>query len=727
MLRGIVEEALSTGERRLVVISGDDSPELASELAGIWLSMRKGRVLVVTHMGVNLDRISVDEGELTSIDFDQTEEVLGGTWDLLIADLSVQFRANDIGRLLEVVRGGGLAILTVPRLEDWLSSLTEFQRKFLVPPFEGRQMRQLFKRRFLSSLGAKGTFLLGESTKGELCGRVSEERKPLERAGDPVLDLCATNDQQRVLRSIIEAFRERKRAFILTANRGRGKSAAIGLALSLIMTRSKVRSAVVTSPSLEGIQTIFSFLMKGLEAQGVSYEPLIRDGRVIDLRFKGKNVFYLTPESAAEVDVSLKVVDEAASIPVNTLFQFLSTSKFALFSSTVHGYEGAGRGFTLRFLRRVRRSGIAYAEGRMEEPVRYPPGDPVERWLYDFLLLDAEPGEPPKDLENLNYRRISLHDVDEGYLRKFYGIYVLAHYRNRPNDLATLLDAPHHFARALEAGGEPVVSMHVAEEGGLPAHLLDDVMRGMRDLPGHLIPSRLVLHYCFKTFGKLRGWRVVRIATHPELQGKGLGTRALSELEEEARESGVDWIGAGFGATEELLRFWVRSGYLTVHISPSRNPVTGEYSVLVMKPLSSEASKLSEEILREFKRRLLSSLHDVYFSLNPSVARLLLKGRLEGGKVKLSNSQRSRLGGYLRGTYVYELASDSIYEVVRGYFWQGLDCLTPREESMLIAKVLQGKPWETIRSRFGIKEPYEVMREIVFNLVRCLDSLSDQA
>ncbi|MEM3691947.1 MAG: tRNA(Met) cytidine acetyltransferase, partial [Candidatus Korarchaeum sp.] len=164
-----------------------------------------------------------------------------------------------------------------------------------------------------------------------------------------------------------------------------------------------------------------------------------------------------------------------------------------------------------------------------------------------------------------------------------------------------------------------------------------------------------------------------------------------------------------------------------VHISPSRNPVTGEYSVLVMKPLSSEASKLSEEILREFKRRLLSSLHDVYFSLNPSVARLLLKGRLEGGKVKLSNSQRSRLGGYLRGTYVYELASDSIYEVVRGYFWQGLDCLTPREESMLIAKVLQGKPWETIRSRFGVKEPYEVMREIVFNLVRCLDSLSDQA
>jgi len=725
LLREIVEEAISTGERRLVVISGRESLEVASELAGEWLSMREGRVLVATHMGANLERISLRD--FTSIDFDQTEEVLGGTWDLLIADLSLQFRANDIGRLIEVVRGGGLAILTIPPVEEWMSSLTDFQRRFLVPPFEGRQIRQLFKSRFLSSLGARGTFLVGDVSRGELCGKVSGDRKPPERTGDPVLDLCMTEDQQRILRSILEAFETKKRAFILTANRGRGKSAAIGLALSLIMTRSRVRSAVVTSPSIEGIQTIFSFLMRGLEAQGVRYEPLVREGKVLDVRFRGKNVFYLTPESASEVDVSLKVVDEAASIPVTTLFQFLSTSRFAIFSSTIHGYEGAGRGFTLRFLRRIRRSGLPYAEGRMEEPIRYPPGDPVERWLYDFLLLDAEPGEPPSNLEDLRYRRVSLQDINEDYLRKFYGIYVLAHYRNRPNDLATLLDAPHHFARALEAGGEPVVSIHVAEEGGLPPHLLDEVMRGSRDLPGHVIPSRLVLHYCMKSFGRLRGWRIVRIATHPDLQGRGLGTRALSELEDEARESGIDWIGAGFGATEELLRFWVRSGYFAVHLSPNRNPVTGEYSVLVMKPLSREASGLFEEVLREFKRRLLSSLHDVYFSLNPSVARLLLKGRLEGGRVRLSNSQRSRLSGYLKGTYVYELASDSIHEVVRSYFWQGRDCLTPREESLLVAKVLQGKPWETIRSRFGVKEPYEALREIVSNLVGCLDGLGDQA
>lgn len=726
-LRRIVEEALETGERRLVVISGRDSLERAAELTDIWLSKREGKLLIATHSGAESERALFNEDFSTFIDFDQTEEVLGGTWDILVADISTQFRPNDIGRLIEVVRGGGLAILTIPPVNDWLNSLTDFQKKFLVPPFESRGVRQLFKLRFLSSLGKEGTLFLGDEIRSGLCGKVSEERKPVEKTGDPVLDLCATRDQQRVLRSILDAFRERKRVFILTANRGRGKSAVIGLALSLIMTRSRVRSAVVTSPSIEGIQTIFSFLMRGLDAQGVSYEPLVREGRVIDVRFRGKNVFYLTPESAAEAEVSLKVVDEAASLPVTTLLQFMNTSRFTAFSSTVHGYEGAGRGFTLRFLARVRKSGVPHAEEKMEEPIRYPPGDPVEKWLYDFLLLNAEPGDPPSDLSELNYRKIALERVDEEYLRKFYGIYILAHYRNRPNDLATLLDAPHHFARALEAEGEPVVSMHIAEEGGLPARVLDEMVKGLRDLPGHVIPSRLVLHYQFKAFGKLRGWRIVRIATHPELQGRGLGSRALQELEEEARREGVDWVGAGFGASEDLLRFWIRNGYQAVHISPRRNQITGEYSVLVLKPLNNEALRAVEEISKEFKRRLLLTLHDVYFSLNPMVARLLLSAKLEGGRAKLSHSQRSRLMGYLRGTYVYELASDSIHEIVRSYFWMGGGCLTPREEAILIAKVLQGKPWETVKSRFGMKgDPYEALREIVSNLLGCLDRFSDE-
>lgn len=724
----VVKEALANGERRLITISGEDSLERASEIAEEWISLTGGgNVLLATYRGEGAERVSVDEGRLTSIDFDQTGDILGGTWDILIADFSKQFRADDLGRLVEVVRGGGLILFAIPPLDDWLSSLTEFQRRFVVPPFEGRGVRQLFKRRFLSFLGASGTFLMGDETKGRLTGRLSSERVPPERTGDPLMDLCVTSDQQRVFSSMIKALTEGRRAFILTANRGRGKSAVIGLALAQIFTRSKMKRAVITSPNLEGVQTLFEFLMKGLEALGVRYEPLIRNGRVIDVRFGEGNSFFLTPDSAAEVPVKLKVVDEAAAIPISTLFKILHTSRFAIFSSTIHGYEGSGRSFTLRFLRKIRRSNISYVEERMEEPIRYPPGDPVETWLYDLLLLNAEPGEPPQgDPEHAIYEGLELSSVDESFLRKFYGIYTLAHYRNRPNDLVTLLDAPHHFARVLKLGEEPLVSLHIAEEGGLPNSMLESMAKGRRDLPGHMIPSRVVLHYDFKPFGKLRGWRIVRIATHPDLQGKGFGTKALDYLEAEAKGKGIDWVGAGFGATDELLRFWVRNGYIPLHISPKRNPVSGEYSVLVAKPLSGKAENLMIEVVKEFKKRLLNSLHDVYFPLNPSVARYLLKTPLGSGKLKLSQSQKSRLIGFIGGDYIYELASDAIYELARYYFWLGKDCLTPLEDSVLIAKVLQGKGWDMVRSRFGLKvDPYELFRELIRNLLTCLDGPGD--
>lgn len=93
-------------------------------------------------------------------------------------------------------------------------------------------------------------------------------------------------------------------------------------------------------------------------------------------------------------------------------------------------------------------------------------------------------------------------------------------------------------------------------------------------------------------FAKLRGgWRIIRIATHPELQDRGgLGTEMLRRIEEEARErGGIDWVGVGFGVNAKLLNFWIKNGYMPVHISPERNPISGEYSVLLVKPISEKA------------------------------------------------------------------------------------------------------------------------------------------
>lgn len=58
---------------------------------------------------------------------------------------------------------------------------------------------------------------------------------------------------------------------------------------------------------------------------------------------------------------------------------------------------------------------------------------------------------------------------------------------------------------------------------------------------GDLIPDRLLKHVRIKEFGKLSGWRIVRIATVPELQDKGFGSQLLQMILEDAKLQG--WTG----------------------------------------------------------------------------------------------------------------------------------------------------------------------------------------
>ena len=88
----------------------------------------------------------------------------------------------------------------------------------------------------------------------------------------------------------------------------------------------------------------------------------------------------------------------------------------------------------------------------------------------------------------------------------------------------------------------------------------------------------------------------------------GLGTLMLKKLEEEARALGMDWLGVGFGVYDRLLKFWIRNGYIPIHLSPERNPTSGEYSVLLVKPLNEKAEAFVKYANVEFRRRLIHSL-----------------------------------------------------------------------------------------------------------------------
>ncbi len=656
--------------------------------------------------------------DLSEKKYDDVEELLGTTWDALIMDVNHQMRPNDLGMLVELVRGGGPIIMIGPSIKSLQNWVTDFHLKCVTPPFELRELRKRFEKRMLSkTLGRAGTAYIDLEDRA-VFGEIPPP-PPSKKVTEPfgavfpreIYEICLTNDQVSALKAAEELLPKRRWALIIKANRGRGKSAALGLIAAGLMTsrRRRFRDILLTSPEPENVQTVFEFACRGLDRIGISYDLRERNGILIELRSKSVRMFYQRPLPALNVKANIALVDEAAGIPVPILLGFKKRFWRAIYSSTIHGYEGAGRGFIVRFLGRLRKDFRQdFVEIQMSEPIRYSSGDPVESWLYDVLLLDSEPAAleadelrlKPEDCEYLALDRDKLFTSDETILRQLIGLYVLTHYRNRPNDVALLANAPHHMIRALISPSRKVLAaLHLCFEGGLD----DALLRKIETLPkGHMIPSVISRYYPhLKGFGKLRGIRVVRIAVHPALWNRGFGSYILEKLSEEVSRSKFDWIGAGFGASPQLLRFWFKNGFYPLAIGPLRNKVSGEFSVIVAKPLSSKAESFLKELGREFRLRLINGLPDPYFNIDLETAWLLLSETPGSYKAKphFRGSQKMRLGSYLMDYVNYEGASDSIRCLVEAHFLTTVNKrikLSEKAEKLLIAKTLQGRQWDQI-------------------------------
>ena len=48
----------------------------------------------------------------------------------------------------------------------------------------------------------------------------------------------------------------------------------------------------------------------------------------------------------------------------------------------------------------------------------------------------------------------------------------------------------------------------------------------------------------------------------------------------------LDWLGASFGLTEPLFRFWHRNGFLPAYLRQTKNELTGEHSTVLLHDLA---------------------------------------------------------------------------------------------------------------------------------------------
>lgn len=335
----------------------------------------------------------------------------------------------------------------------------------------------------------------------------------------------------------------------LTAGRGRGKSAAMGLSVAAAVAFGYV-NIFVTSPHPENLVTFFEFVFKGLDSleyQEHNDYTTIRSTEadhkkaVVKINIHRNNrqtIQYISPGDHHKLNVAdLLIIDEAAAIPLPLVKKMLG-NHLIFMASTINGYEGTGRSLSLKLIAQIQKEKNAPAPIKLEESIRYREGDEIEKWLNTLLCLDAttvhdvNSGCPTPDACELYYidrdALFSYHKAAESFLHRLVSIYVASHYKNSPNDLQLMSDAPGHHLFCLlgpvtrtDQLPEILVVLQVCLEGNINSGKVKDSLGRGRKPDGDLIPWNITEQYGYTdefNFADCRGVRIVRVATHPNYQ-----------------------------------------------------------------------------------------------------------------------------------------------------------------------------------------------------------------
>jgi len=733
--RELRAEAERANERRVLALAGDrdraiDAAYDAVEAAGIG---DEDIGIVSTREGFRFE-----EHRPRSAD-----ELLGRTREAVVLDCHERFVPNALGRAVGAVDGGGLLILLTPALDDWPEIRDRFDDSLAVPPCGVDDVTGRFRERLASTLrihpgvalvalgddadgdvlerdGLTGTEVKAGATEADGDAAAGPGAPPDARFPVAAYAACLTGDQSRALRAF-EALVDAGSAVVVESDRGRGKSSAAGLAAGALALGGD--DVLVTAPAFRNAAEVFARargLIEGAtdgERGAADHGDRAGDAADRDLRTPaGGRVRFLPPAAAAAVagEADAAFVDEAAALPVRLLEGLLDAPAVA-FCTTVHGYEGAGRGFAVRFRERLLNSRFAVRDVRLDEPIRYARDDPVEAWASHALLLDARPAvdEAVADaaVDDATYRALGPADLlaDETLLGEAFGLLVAAHYRTEPNDLARLLDAPNLVARALLADGRVVAVALLAREGGLDAETRSGMYEGER-VRGNMVPDVLTSQLRDEAAAGPRGLRTVRIATHHALRDAGFGSRLLDEVHAEFGGDGagdevdpVDYFSVGYGATPRLLRFWRRAGYRTVHLSTTRNDASGERSAVMLRSETVAGRDLLDRHAVAFRDRERDGLSDAHRDVDPDVVRGALRACAAPVAVDLAETEWRSVVGASVGPGMYDSAPGAFRDLALAALIEGETpeagegtALDDREERLLVRKVLQGRPWESV-------------------------------
>ncbi|KAF7135734.1 hypothetical protein RHSIM_Rhsim08G0031600 [Rhododendron simsii] len=780
-IRTLIENGVKTRHRSMFVIIGDKSRDqivnlhymltkavIKSRPTVLWcykekleLSSHKRKrakqVKKLMQRGL-LDPEKVDpfslfleSGAISHCLYRESDRILGNTYSMCILQDFEALTPNILARTIETVEGGGLVVLllrSLTSLSRLCTMVMDVHERFRTESHS--EIVSRFNERFLLSIASCKACLDPTSLPGAEQDLLSlkEQLRDVFPVG-PLVGMCTTFDQGKAVSIFLDAILDKKVQSTtgLTAARGRGKSAALGLGIAGAIAVG-YSNIYVTAPTPENLKPLFEFVCRGLHAlnykEHLDYD-LVRSSNpewrksITQINIYKQNkqtVQYIEPRCHLKLSqVQLLVIDEAAAIPL-PIVKSLFGPYLVFLSSTVNGYEGTGRSLSLKLLSHLEKQsqikGSSTNESQngffqkleLKESIRYSSGDPIETWLNSLLCLDITNSMPPISRLphpsecNLYYVNrdtlFSFHKESEVLLQRMVALYVASHYKNSPNDLQLMADAPaHHLFVLLGPVDESknilpdiLCVIQVCLEGQISRDSALQSLRLGRQPSGDLLSWKISEVFKDPSFPTLSGARIVRIAVHPYALRHGYGSAALDQLTslrfyhcskqwplviflkeelldnneelrieeykkqryyegeltditefhiqkaddisvqvnvgEAAKEVSLleetitprknlppllvhlrerlperlHYIGASFGLSADLFRFWKKHKFYPFYVCDHQNNLTGEHSCIVLKPLNSADIENIEKgpvgflssFYQRFKRRFVGSL-----------------------------------------------------------------------------------------------------------------------
>ena len=337
--------------------------------------------------------------------------------------------------------------------------------------------------------------------------------------------------------------------------------------------------------------------------------------------FSQKEIIFIAPDElflALQNDPSFSentwlFVDEAAMLPIAQLTAFSHYFKHILFTTTIHSYEGTGRGFELKFKQKINRT---FSDFELIEPLRWSKDDILEAFIDELLLLNVEDEFKQTPYDKSETCQITERSQEEilSSLPQFYGLMTLAHYRTSPLDLRRLFDANSQCFFTAENEQDILGAVWALKEGGIEdVALIEAIQQGTRRPKGNLVPQALCFHAQQQKACELHSLRISRIAVQPMWQQHGIGTQLIEYITQNAD---VDYLSVSFGYTKELAQFWQKCGFSLVHLGEHLEASSGCYSAIALKGLSVQGIELEKEVTQSFQRNMPLSFHPLVQEFN---------------------------------------------------------------------------------------------------------------